>query len=488
MEEATNNFVLWLKENDVTVSSKVTIADLSAENQGRGVVAVEDIKPEENLFEIPLSAILNIETCSLVKDVSNAKSILLELNQWEALILVLLYELEVKQNDSKWLKYFKVLPICDEQHYKFDQLIFWSNEELSELSPSLIVERVGKVQAAEMFSKLSKVIEKLGLDIKVSNEKYQKIASVIMSYSFDVEFANEDEEKEDDEDEGNQTQSEILNDGYFKSMVPLADTLNADTEFHNAHLVYTEKSLIMTSTKPIKKGEQVYNTYSDHPNSEILRMYGYVQHHGSKYDFAEIPLSLIEKYFQDHYKLSKEYVQKVLNTLRKVVTEENESNDFEDEVDLVLDSYDCFKSHEVQTEFLFVIQLVTVIAIISPSIQGDEDFHNVIKRIYKKCYQLVESNKLTKEFLQNYKNILNNRLSMYPNISEAPKDISRKAMAQAVLNSEITSLKSCLETCKTIKTETGPFNFIDDDKLIRNIMKKRFNSDDATNVSKKSKK
>ena len=487
MEEATNNFVAWLKEKNVTISPEVTIADLSAENQGRGVVAVEDIKPDENLFEIPLSAILNIETCSLVQDISNAKSVLLELNQWEALILVLLYELEVKQNDSKWLQYFRVLPICDEENYKFDQLIFWSDEELFELSPSLIVERIGQKQAEKMFSKLSQVIENLGLDIKVSNEKYQKIASVIMSYSFDVEFSNEEEEKEDENYE-NQTHSEILNDGYFKSMVPLADTLNADTEFHNARLVYTEKSLIMTSTKQIKKGEQVYNTYSDHPNSEILRMYGYVQYHGSKFDFAEIPMSLIQNYFCDHYKLSKDYFQEILTTLGKIVTEENESNEFEDEVDIILDAYDCFKSYEVQTEFLFVTQLLTVIAMVSSSIQEKEDNYDVIKRIYKKCYQLVESNKLTNEFLENYKNILNNRLSMYPEISEVSNDCSRKAMAQTVLNSEITSLKNCLEINKTIKTETGPFKFIDDDKLIRNIMKKRFNSDEATNESKKPKK
>lgn len=36
-------------------------------------------------------------------------------------------------------------------------------------------------------------------------------------------------------------------------MVPLADTLNADTNYNNAIVNYEESSLVITSIKPIKK-------------------------------------------------------------------------------------------------------------------------------------------------------------------------------------------------------------------------------------------
>ena len=111
----------------------------------------------------------------------------------------------------------------------------------------------------------------------------------------DEEDEDEDEDKEDDDDD------EEEDNEYYKSMVPFADTLNADTHLNNAILIYSTDQLIMTCIKPIAKGEQVYNTYSDHPNLELLRRYGYVELNGSKYDFGEIPLSTIKSVFIDQF-------------------------------------------------------------------------------------------------------------------------------------------------------------------------------------------
>lgn len=43
---------------------------------------------------------------------------------------------------------------------------------------------------------------------------------------------------------------------------------------------------------PIANGEQIYNTYGNVPNSDLLRRYGYIIP-GSKDDIVEIPVELI---------------------------------------------------------------------------------------------------------------------------------------------------------------------------------------------------
>jgi len=48
----------------------------------------------------------------------------------------------------------------------------------------------------------------------------------------------------------------------------------------------------MRSIKPIPKGGQIYNTYGNLPNSDLLRRYGYVIP-GSKGDIVEITSEMV---------------------------------------------------------------------------------------------------------------------------------------------------------------------------------------------------
>jgi hypothetical protein len=43
-DKASDTFVLWLRDNDATVSDSIAIKDFRSQNAGRGVVAVKDIK------------------------------------------------------------------------------------------------------------------------------------------------------------------------------------------------------------------------------------------------------------------------------------------------------------------------------------------------------------------------------------------------------------------------------------------------------------
>ena len=59
-------------------------------------------------------------------------------------------------------------------------------------------------------------------------------------------------------------------------MVPLADTLNHRTGFNNARLYYERDHLVMIAYKDCAAGEQLFNTYGDLGNRELLLRYGFV--------------------------------------------------------------------------------------------------------------------------------------------------------------------------------------------------------------------
>ncbi|RXW25028.1 hypothetical protein EST38_g843 [Candolleomyces aberdarensis] len=83
----------------------------------------------------------------------------------------------------------------------------------------------------------------------------------------DNDSADEDNDDEDEEDG---------HDSSDTAMVPMADMLNARYGTENAKLFHEKDELKMITTKSIKCGEQIWNTYGDLPNSELLRRYGHV--------------------------------------------------------------------------------------------------------------------------------------------------------------------------------------------------------------------
>ena len=194
----------------------------------------------------------------------------------------------------------QLLPTEDD----FDTLMYWTEQELDELQASTIRHKIGREDAEDMFkSDVIPVLEahpKLftspdhQLDQPTLLRLCHRMASTIMAYAFDVEQTekgyNADEDGYvTDEDEAAQQ----------KAMMPLADMLNADTDF-NAHLFNDEDGLKMRSTRDIKKGEEILNDFGTHPRSELLRRYGYITDKYAKYDVVEIPLSFVVDEIREH--------------------------------------------------------------------------------------------------------------------------------------------------------------------------------------------
>lgn len=105
-----------------------------------------------------------------------------------------------------------------------------------------------------------------------------------MAYSFNDELQKEEESDEEDEEEEEEN--------VLISMVPMADMLNHKTGFNNARLFHEPESLQMRAVKNIAKGEQIYNTYGDLCNADLLRKYGFADDE-NEFDIVEIDGPLV---------------------------------------------------------------------------------------------------------------------------------------------------------------------------------------------------
>ncbi|GMF01138.1 unnamed protein product [Ambrosiozyma monospora] len=260
-------------------------------------------------------------------------------------------------------------------------------------------------------------------------------------------------------------------------MVPLADTLNANTTLFNATLKYTNHKLSMTATKHIPAGSQIYNIYGDLPNSEILRKYGYIELPNSQHEFAEIPIELVKQHYMN-FPLSKE--TKHIETLQKLnasqklvdgVLELIEESEFLDmtlvdcEGSIVIESYEVFKDGEVLLELTI---LITVFATLFRAFQSDfkwlkkllrgvgkegSEFEVFVNRTIMKCYQLIEDGKLNRGALDDLHAVLKARLEQYPEeivsggfeLPEQYGDFGRDQLAKIVLKNEVDVLKFALD-------------------------------------------
>ncbi|KKF94304.1 Ribosomal lysine N-methyltransferase 4 [Ceratocystis fimbriata CBS 114723] len=309
------------------IHPSVAFKDLRGKDAGRGLVASVDIPAETALFTIPRAAIMSVATSSLVErlpelfageedtemgdedDETESNSP----DPWSSLILVIIFE-HLRGAASPWAQYFTMMPS------QFDTPMFWSSAELQELQASPLVSRIGKEEAEEMFRrKIVPTIQghkdifyppgTLELSEQQIIELAHRVGSTIMAYAFDLE--NDENEDESMEEDGWVVDSDGLT---MLGMVPMADMMNADAEF-NAHVNHGEDALTVFSLRPIAAGEEILNYYGPHPNSELLRKYGYVSERHSRYDVVEVPFSMVRKQVQAYLELSDQFWEKAENFL-----------------------------------------------------------------------------------------------------------------------------------------------------------------------------
>lgn len=82
---------------------------------------------------------------------------------------------------------------------------------------------------------------------------------------------------------------------------------------NQAHVNHEDDALTVTSLRPIKAGDQILNYYGPHPNSELLRRYGYTTPLHARYDVVEIPWSAVEESISLHLNTSSEQLQQIVS-------------------------------------------------------------------------------------------------------------------------------------------------------------------------------
>ncbi|KAF9955323.1 hypothetical protein BGZ65_003461 [Modicella reniformis] len=276
-DEVNTAFLGWLEANGATVSKSLSLQDYSAEYAGRGVVAIGDINKDEELFSIPRSLLLSPETSELAKKIDLAS-----LEGWNPLMMCMIYEYCCGE-ESQWKPYFDILPT------EFSTPMFWTNEEQEELKGTGVIDKIGKEEVESIFKeKLWPLISSnpdlfptLDRDESSYLKIFHRMGSLIMAYAFhdtlptkeegssDGSVMDEDEEDEDEDDDEKESKVNV-------SMVPMADMLNHKTGHNNARLFHEKTCLRMVAIKPIKTGQQIYNTYGDLCNADLLRKYGFV--------------------------------------------------------------------------------------------------------------------------------------------------------------------------------------------------------------------
>ncbi|KAM3869799.1 N-lysine methyltransferase setd6 [Diretmus argenteus] len=276
------NFIQWcdrvslLLSNKVHVSTEGTVAKY-------GMLAKEDIEEGEVLFTIPRSVLLHQGTTKVSALLEQEKASLVNSSGWVPLLLTLLYEYTSPQ--SHWSPYLSLWT----DFRTLDQPMFWSEEERDRLLRGTGVPEAVDTDLTNIQREYTDVVLPFITrhpDLWNPNthtlELYTQLVAFVMAYSFQEPQAEEDDDEEEEEEEEKAPNPPM--------MVPMADMLNHVSN-HNANLEYTPESLKMVCVRPIRKGEEIFNTYGQMANWQLLHMYGFTEPYPSNInDTADIPM------------------------------------------------------------------------------------------------------------------------------------------------------------------------------------------------------
>ncbi|KAG7523430.1 N-lysine methyltransferase SETD6 [Solea senegalensis] len=302
------DFLQWCNKVGLVLSSKVYVSKEGTVAE-YGMLAKDNIELGEVLFTIPRSALLHQGTTKVSALLEKEKSTLESSSGWVPLLLALLYEYTSSQ--SHWRPYLSLWT----DFKTLDHPMFWSKEERDKLLRGTGIPKAVDTDLANIRKEYTDValpfINKhpdLWNPSTHTLELYTQLVAFVMAYSFQEPQAEEDEEDEDDDDDEDEEKAPNP-----PMMVPMADMLNHVSQ-HNANLEFTPDCLKMVCVRHIRKGEEVFNTYGEMANWQLLHMYGFSEPYPSNSnDTADIPIT-------DLYEASKQGIQSDLD--RQLIEEQ----------------------------------------------------------------------------------------------------------------------------------------------------------------------
>uniref|UniRef100_A0A3Q3QGW9 N-lysine methyltransferase SETD6 n=1 Tax=Monopterus albus TaxID=43700 RepID=A0A3Q3QGW9_MONAL len=268
--------------------SKVVFSSVYVSKEGTvaqyGMLAKDSIEEGEVLFTIPRSALLHQGTTRVSALLEKGEKSSLESSSgWVPLLLALLYEYTSSQ--SPWKPY---LSLCTD-FKTLDLPMFWSKEERDRLLRGTGIPEAVDTDLANIQREYTDVVlpfitrhPDLWNPDTHTLDLYTQMVAFVMAYSF------QEPQGEEDGEEGEKPINPPM-------MVPMADMLNHMSN-HSANLEFTPDSLKMVCVRPIRKGEEVFNTYGQMANWQLLHMYGFTEPYPSNSnDTADIPITNLYK-------------------------------------------------------------------------------------------------------------------------------------------------------------------------------------------------
>uniref|UniRef100_UPI0037E8B477 N-lysine methyltransferase setd6 n=1 Tax=Semicossyphus pulcher TaxID=241346 RepID=UPI0037E8B477 len=280
------NFLQWCDRVGLVLSNKVFVSKEGTVAE-YGMMAKDNIEEGEVLFTIPRSALLHQGTTKVSALLEKERSSLETSSGWVPLLLALLYEYTSSQ--SHWKPYLSLWT----DFKTLDHPMFWSKEERDRLLRGTGIPEAVDTDLVNIKREYTDVVLPFITkhpDLWNPNthtlELYTQLVAFVMAYSFQEPQEEEDDEEEEEED-GKAPNPPM--------MVPMADMLNHVSN-HNANLEFTPASLKMVCVRPIHKGEEVFNTYGQMANWQLLHMYGFTEpHQSNSNDTADIPITNLYK-------------------------------------------------------------------------------------------------------------------------------------------------------------------------------------------------
>lgn len=236
--ERADAFLVWLLENGATVTDGVRVHDYSSIGMGTGVIATRDIRKGESLFKIPKRLLLSRRTSKHRPALKKVSGDGWERDMWAVV-------LEKRDPLSFWRPYFDMLP------HAIITPRAWTIEERSPAAGSHLWSATCSTDDGytNFLSCSQKVIEASGTT--PTEEEYHYAGGLISAYSF--------------------TNADKID------LVPLADLLNHSSTKNNARLYHRGGYLEMLAHADMAKGEQVFNTFGDLSNTDLLLRYGFIE-------------------------------------------------------------------------------------------------------------------------------------------------------------------------------------------------------------------
>ncbi|XP_076590177.1 N-lysine methyltransferase setd6-like [Chaetodon auriga] len=274
-------FLHWCDRVRLVLSSKVCVSE-NGTVAGYGMLAKDNIEEGEVLFTIPRSALLHHGTTRVSALLEKERSSLVSSSGWVPLLLALMYE--HMSSESHWKPYLSLWT----DFKTLDHPMFWSKEERERLLKGTGVSEAVSTDLANIQREYTDVVlpfitkhPDLWSPDTHTLELYTELVAFVMAYSFQEPQEEEDNEEDVEEEKAPNP----------PMMVPMADMLNHVSN-HNAKLEFTPDSLKMVCARSIHKGEEVFNTYGQIANWQLLHMYGFTEpYQSNSNDTADIPIS-----------------------------------------------------------------------------------------------------------------------------------------------------------------------------------------------------